>query len=194
MEIEILFKKNKGFIKAKELKKRNLYYQLKKMIKAGIVEKIGTGLYKHTELATVNDWVEAAKIVDGGIYCLRSACFYYKLSTDIPNEYQIAIEHTRKIVLPDYPNIKLFYWDKQLLNIGVSIINDNGHEFKIYDLEKTICDVIRFRNKIESETLNQVIRNYFKRKDRNINSLYQYAKILRIEKKVNEYVNLFIES
>ena len=192
MELELLFKQNKGFIKAKDLKKRNLYYQLNRMIEEGIVEKISTGLYKHKEIATVSDWFEVAKIVNGGIYCLRSACFYYGLSTDIPNEYQIAIEHTKKIVLPDYPNIKLFYWDKQFLNLGVNIINNNGHVFKIYDIEKTVCDVIRFRNKIDSETQNQVISNYFKRKEKNINLLYEYSKTLRIEKKVNEYLNLFI--
>lgn len=192
MEIESIFKRNQGFIKAKELKKRNLYYQLKKLIDLGLVEKIKPGLYKHIEIAKLNDWFEVAKIVPEGIFCLRSACFYYGLSTDIPNEYQVAIEHTRKISLPDYPAIKLFYWKEQSLDTGINIVHEKKHEFKIYDVEKTVCDILRYRNKIDSETLNQVIKNYLSRKDKNIDLLIKYAQLFGVDKKMNEYINLLL--
>lgn len=64
--------------------------------------------------------VDIRMIVPGGILCLWSAWSVYNLTTQIPNAYYIAIERTRKIVLPDYPEFQLVYQSDNLLSIGAT--------------------------------------------------------------------------
>lgn len=192
MDVISIFKKNKGYLETKSIKKRNLYYQLGKLQEQGFVEKIKPGLYKHLEIASGNEWEDVARMVPDGIFCLRSACFYYTLSTSIPNEFELAVANKRKIHLPQYPFIKLYYWDDKYLDIGAVKIKEGNTNINIYDKHKTVCDVIRFRNKLDDEIVNQVIKNYLNSKDKNIDALYKYAVIFNIEDKIKEYINLFL--
>ncbi len=192
MNVEELFKQNNGYIETTGIKKRNIFYQLHKLQEQGLVERLRPGLYKHFEMSSGNEWEDVAHIVKDGIFCLRSACFYYKLGTDIPNEYQLAIPNKKKIRLPDYPLIKLFYWEEKYLNIGVTNTKVNNTEIHIYDIHKTVCDVIRFRNKLDDELLNQVVKNYLRSKDKNMDTLYKYGVIFKIEDKIQEYINLLL--
>lgn len=66
----------------------------------------------------------------------------------------------------------------------------DGTTIKIYDMERTICDIIRARNKIDPQILNTAIQEYFKRKDSDYIQLMKYAKIFRIEKILRNYMEV----
>ena len=57
----------------------------------------------------------------------------------------------------------------------VSASNEAGHTVKIYDMEKTICDCVRYRNKIGIDTVKECINEYLKRKDKDLNKLIKYV-------------------
>ena len=63
---------------------------------------------------------------------------------------------------------------------------DNGNIIKIYDLERTICDIIKNKNKFDRELYNKAIRNYFYSKEKNDLKLYEYAKKMNIYNKVRK--------
>ena len=58
------------------------------------------------------------------------------------------------------------------------------------ELERSVCDAVKYRNKIGSALLSEIIRNYTKRKDRNLSRLSEYAKKLRVEKTIKEYMTI----
>lgn len=58
------------------------------------------------------------------------------------------------------------------------------------DLERSVCDAVKYRNKIGSALCSEIIRNYTKRTDRNLSRLSEYAKILRVEKTIKEYITI----
>jgi hypothetical protein len=62
----------------------------------------------------------------------------------------------------------------------------------IYDVEKTVCDMIFYRNKLGFEPAIEVLKNYVKRPDRNINKLMEYAKKLRCAKLLREYLEVMV--
>ena len=62
----------------------------------------------------------------------------------------------------------------------------------IYDLEKSVCDAVKFRNKVGKDILNEVLNEYLKRKDRNLEKLIQYAKLLRVEKALKDYLDVLL--
>ena len=132
------------------------------------------------------------KYVKSGIICLYSAWNYYGLTTYIPHEFHIAIEKKSKIRLPDFPPIKLYYWSKSILPIGKVTIEMENNQVDIYDLEKSVCDAVKFRNKVGKDILNEVLNEYLKRKDRNLEKLIQYAKLLRVEKALKDYLDVLL--
>ena len=64
-----------------------------------------------------------------------------------------------------------------------------GNVIRIYDEERTICDLIKHRDRYDSETFVKAIRLYIKRIN-NQNKLFRYARKLGIEKKVFEIMEV----
>ena len=68
----------------------------------------------------------------------------------------------------------------------------DGHEVRIYDKDRLICDCLRYRNKMDKEIFNKAIQNYVKDSKKNISSLMQYAKVLRVQKRVKDLIGVWL--
>lgn len=117
---------------------------------------------------------------------------YYDLTTYNPWQYEIAIERSKKITISEYPPIKLVYFSSKQLELGVVEIDIDGHLVRIYDKEKTICDCIRYRNKIGIDIVKEGITEYIKRKDKDLNKLMKYAEACRVQKILKEYLEVLV--
>ena len=78
------------------------------------------------------------------------------------------------------------------MSLGVVKVCDGVNCFRIFDIEKTVVDIIYYRNKIGIEETREILKNYLKRKDRNVDKLYDYAKGLRCEKVVRTYLEMLL--
>jgi hypothetical protein len=183
-----LFQSQKGYLQAKQLCGRNHYYLLKKLQENGDVVMVKRGLYRHTQMASDNDWIEVCNIVPSGVLCLFSAWQYYGLTTHIPADYHIAIPNKSKMILPTFPPIKLYYWSDTYYNLG----RENHNGISIYCIEKSVCDAVKFRNKVGNDTAIEVLRNYLGRKDRNIDLLLKFAKTIRVEKVIKQFLETML--
>jgi hypothetical protein len=72
----------------------------------------------------------------------------------------------------------LYYWSEGQYLLG---INEVDH-IKIYDIEKSVCDAVKFRNKVGEEIMYEVLKNYMNLKTRNLEKLMSYAQMMRLEK------------
>ena len=67
-----------------------------------------------------------------------------------------------------------------------------GNEVPVYDMERTVCDVIRNRSNIEMQVFQDTLKRYVKRKDKNLRRLMQYAKVLHVEKVLRQYLEVLL--
>jgi len=176
-----LFKSNFGFLKSKDIKGGTQWRALNKMLKDGSVLKVKRGLYRLNDFEQDTSFVEVSNIIPTGVFCMFSAWFYYNLTTTIPFENHIAIAQNKKVQLPNYLPVKLYYLSEKFYQLGITQVDIYNQPVKMYDLEKSVCDAVRFRNKVGMEIAIEVVRNYVRRKDRNLIKLSQYARQLRIE-------------
>jgi predicted transcriptional regulator of viral defense system len=191
--IDEIFTKNKGYLTSKLIRgNRSLYYQLKTMLDAEKVVQIKRGLYRHIDFAEEASWGDVCRIAPQAVICLFSAWRFYELSTQTPTEIHVAIPAKNKVLLPDYPPIKLYYWDKRFYETGIIQTTYNEEQITIYDIEKSVCDAIRYRNKVGTDITSEVLRNYLKRKDRNLDKLMKYAKNMRISTVLNQYLTMML--
>lgn len=110
--------KKKGFVSTKGLSAWQ-EQQLQAAVRKGEAIRLKNGVYADID-ALANTMVDIRMIIPDGVLCLWSAWSVHNLTTQIPNAYYVAIERTRKITLPDYPEFQLIYQSDKLLEIGVT--------------------------------------------------------------------------
>lgn len=188
--LKILFEQNNGYLKASQLPDKPTYNRLLKLVARGIVERVKSGVYHYWSDTTEGTMIDIEKIVPGGVLCLYSAWSYYELSVHIPQAFNIAIEKSRKVTLPVYPPITLYYWKQEYHELGVVEREIGGYKVKIYDLEKSVCDAIKYRTKVGSQVTSEILKSYLKLKNRNLSLLMEYAKKMRVEKILRTYLEI----
>jgi len=186
---------NKKFITTSELKDMGYsYYRIGKLEEDGILSRVNRSTYENLIYkGDENDFFSAEAFVPSGVICLMSAARYYELTNYLPDAVDVAIERKKKVnTLPEWPRIRIFYFDRSRMDLGVTEVQEGENRFHIFDIEKTVVDIIYYRNKIGIEETSEILRNYLKRKDRQIDILYEYAKRLRCEKIVRTYLEVLV--
>jgi len=187
-ERKSIFKTDKAFVKASEITTRTEWRRLHEMLEAGTATKVKRGLYRLKEIDTDIQLLEIAKSFPYAVMCMFTAWQYYALSTYQPYEFHIAVANNKAVKRPDYPPVKVYYLTERIFALGITDIIVQGENVKMYDLEKSVCDAVKFRNKVGLDTTIEVLKAYVKRKDRDLNRLSAYAKTMRIEKKLSDMI------
>lgn len=169
----------------------NPYYGLRKAISEGELVRVKNGVYMLPD-EIADTMIDIESIVPGGILCLYSAWSHYGLGTQIPSAYFVAIDTHRRVVVPSYPPVTLCYWQKKYREIGVVKETISGHEVLITDLEKSVCDAVKFRNKVGLDVCAEVLHSYLARPDKSISKLSSYASQMRIAKTLNTYLEMWL--
>ena len=90
-------------------------------------------------------------------------------------------------------NVQLHYVKKEYLELGLTTVESPfGMKLRTYDLERTICDIVKYRNHMDKEIFTKALKWYAERKDKNLLKLMKYAKKLNIDKKVLEYMEVLL--
>lgn len=186
-------KKQGGYATMKELKEAKFQTRdIKKYVQDYILEKVKPGLYRLSETnfyKNVNlSFVDVCNSVPTGVICLGSAINYYNLSMYNPSEIHIAVMNSEKTVKINFPPVKFYFFRKNQYSLGIEIIKTKYGDIRIYDIEKTICDIFRFKNEYGEEIALEALRNYTKRKDSDYYKLREYSKICRVYSIVNPYL------
>ncbi len=176
-----------GFITTGEVKSRGEYEQLRRATEDGTLMRLRNGVYVEMS-ALANNMIDVERIVPHGVVCLYSAFSHYGLSTQVPSSTCIAIDAKRKVRLPDYPIIDLYYWKRENLEFGIVQKNISGYDVLVTDLERTVCDAVKYRNKIGLDVCGEVIDSYLKKDNRNISLLHEYARKLRVKNILTKYL------
>lgn len=188
-----LFRKYNGIVNTNILKENQInYYQLNKLEEMGKINKLKRGLYALKDINyIVNEIVEAALLVPKGVLCLYSALAHHELTTYTPSEYNFAVSRKeRKPALPDYPPMRLFSYDDDTFDMGIEEIDKDGHVIKIYDLERTICDIVKYRNKLDANVVKESLNNYSASRKKNYTKLLKYAEKMRVKSILNNYLEV----
>ena len=89
--------------------------------------------------------------------------------------------------------VKVFTVKSDLYELGITETQTIfGNTIKLYDIDRTICDIVRSRNNIESQVFQDALKQYSKRRDKNIPKLMEYAEKFRVDKVMREYMGILL--
>ena len=181
---------NNGIILSSDLKKLNIHKQyLKLLCEEDYIEKKEKGVYAKKG-KNVNDFFLTQQRYKTGIFSHNTALYFYHLTDRTPLKYDMTFKNNIRvndeIIEPHY-----IMQDKYELGIAELKLQDKTI-IKLYDIERTIIDILRDRNKIDLQIFNTAIKEYMKRKDKNFIKLSKYAKKFKMENILKKYMEVLL--
>lgn len=161
-------------------------YQIEKKVEKKELYKIEKGIYSNEKFPTELEII--SKKYSKAILTLNSAFFYYELTDKIPEYYYLATDKNARSI--ENKTIKQIFTKRELLNIGLTKMKIENVEVNIYDKERMLIELIRYKTKLPYELYKDVLNNYRRIKDElNFIKLYKYAQNFN-----NSYIMKTIET
>mgnify|MGYP000038915122 FL=1 len=157
------------------------------------LEAVSRGVY-----STGSGWVDELYVLHqrcpNAVFSHDEAFYYHGLIDREPFIHTLTIYsgyNSHRLTADG--SCKVYTVKRELLDIGKSVVKDNdGNLIPMYDLERTICDLMRSRNSIEVQDFNSALKAYVSRKDKNLNQLMEYAKLFRVDNVIRRYMEVLL--
>ena len=187
--------KDQKIFSMQELKSNGFtQYKVSKLVDEGKLIKLNKSYFENTEYqGEESDFYYAEAYAPKGVICLLSAAVYYHLTTFIPDAIDVAIPRKTKIsTMPDWPRMNVHYYTNDRHGLGVTKVKEGKNEFQIYDMEKTVVDIVFYRENVGIEETKEILVTYLQRDDRNLNRLLKYAEMMKCEKIMRQYLEVLV--
>lgn len=184
-----LAKINNGIVTTKDVTKNNIpRIYLTKLIKDKKLFRIDRGIYSTNKINVdplYSMQTKSKKIIFSHFTSLNIQGFH----KNIDSEEQISVPQSYNA--KKFINLKVFYNNKKTFNEGLIEYEYKGQKLKIYDIERSVCDIIKDRHRFNEDKYNKFINYYFNLEHLNYNKLFKYSSSLKVSKLVHHYLSLF---
>ncbi len=154
--------------------------------------KVAHGLYK-TEDAWDDELYVVGKSNSKIIFSHETALFLNDLMEREPYDISVTVyagynaTHLRK------QNIRVYQLNKEMYEIGKTVAYTQfNHQVQVYDIERTLCDLVRNKDKVDIQIYSTAWKLYLKRKDKDIPKLMRYSKKFNIEEFIRNYLEVIL--
>ena len=192
--VNFVNKKN-NVITTKEFKDAKIgFYYINKLIEDNYISRIGNGLYGKTD-SFEDEYFIIQNRYKNAIFSYNTALFFLNKTEVTPNIIDITIPNDYNVSSINTKQIRVHYASRENIELGViKLTSPFGNIIKAYNLERTICDIVKNENKcgLDIEQRNKIIKNAFANNEIDGTILMQYAKKLKCEKKIKVIMEVMI--
>lgn len=122
-----------------------------------------------------------------------TALYLHDLSDRDPLSYTVTVPTGYNTKNLNKEGLTVFSVKKELYEMGVSFASTPfGRVVRVYNVERTLCDMVRSRNRMDGALLPDALKRYVHREHKNISLLMRYAKIFRIENFFQQYLEVLL--
>ena len=185
--------KNNGYVTTSQVNKENIpRIYLKSMTDKGFLEKSDRGSYI-TPSTFDDEMFNLQNRFKRGIYSHETALFLHDLTDRTPIRYTMTFPAGYNATAVKNSNVITYYSIKERYEIGITTIaTPCGSEVKIYNQERTLCDLLQKRSTVELQVLTQAIKSYTQQSKKDIPLLSEYAKLFKVEKQLRPYLEVLL--
>ena len=168
-------KNNGGYITTKELEENNINrYFLTKMIERKQIKRITRGYYGLADY-NADEYYKIISASEKAVFSMNTALYLHNLSDRTPLVYDITVPYYYGGSLRTNKNVNLYFVKSSILNLGkTEMTSPFGMKIRVYDKERTICDIVKNRNNMDMEIFSKAIKTYMKSSDKNLKKLIKY--------------------
>ena len=163
-----------------------------KYVKAGVMERVRQGIYTLPD-SVHDDMYTMMLRSENIIFSHDTALFLNGLSDRTPFEHSITIPQTASLPRTLIGECVCYYIKPELHSLGmIKKKTTIGNEVRCYDPERTICDLLRSRNRLDEEMVISAMKNYAAYKEKDLNKLGSYAEKFRITSILKKYLEVLL--
>ncbi|AWW28123.1 type IV toxin-antitoxin system AbiEi family antitoxin domain-containing protein [Acetobacterium sp. KB-1] len=161
-------------------------------IKEKKLEQVAHGVY-----ASADAWIDTLYLIHlrskQAVFSHETALFLHDLTDREPAPYSITVKTGYNPNRLKADGVQVYTVKPELHGVGCTTAQTSfGHTVPVYDMERTICDLIRSRKGVEIQTFQDAIKQYVRCKDKNLRTLMQYASLFRVEKILRQYLEVLL--
>lgn len=185
--------KNNGYVTTKMVNDAGIHRMyLTKMKNMGFIENVEKGIYTYNTVIPDSYYILSIS-TPRIIFSHMTALYFHGLSIKAPDE-SLDITVPKKYNNSKLKNYDVFYVNDEVYELGLTKVKTPmGNTVRCYDIERCICDIIRSKKRMDIEHVKHSVREYTKRKDKDITKLSIYADKLGVKKEVIDFVGMLYE-
>lgn len=186
-------KKNRNIITTSQVQQLGFSKTLlTKYVKAGLLKRTGHGVYILPE-EVIDDMymlmLHSSKI----IFSHDTALFLNGISERTPFRHTVTIPNNSSLPIKIKDECDCFYIKPELHKIGmIEKTTTFGNKVRCYNIERTVCDLLRSRSRCDEETVVSALKNYAALNKKDLNVLSEYAKHFRVDKTLKHYMEVLL--
>lgn len=191
--LKVLIDERGGLIFTKEITKAGIpRVYVSQLVEHGILERLERGAYI-TKDALDDEMYRLQAKYPSVIFSHDTALFLHDLSDRDPLQYTVTVPAGYNAQNIKNSGVKVFSIRKEFYGLGVTTANTSfGREVKTYDVERTICDLLRSRNQMDIAVVTDAVKRYSKRRAKNLPLLMRYAKIFKVTNILRSYLEVLL--
>jgi len=188
-----LIEQKKGYVTTKEVTEEGIHREyLALLIEEGKLIRTGPGLYQ-----VPNIWEDRLFNIQKKkkhlVFSHGTALFLHGLTDREPIEYSVTLPTGYNTTQIKNDQLKTYTIKKSLFDLGKTQLETSyGNMIIVYDLERTICDIIRSRNRLDKQLVNETLKNYVSDHRRDLVKLMSYAKDMHIDNILKTYMEILL--
>lgn len=187
-----IMKNNNEIITPAQLEEKGISrVYLSNMEKEGIIERIERGIYVTKDFKYDEYYLFQLKYPKA-IFSYNTALYFYEMTERTPIKMDVTVyREYNPHRFKDFVNV--YKVNKEFFDLGVvEKKSPQGMKVKTYNLERTVCDIIKDKDSIDIEIRNKAIKKVIKSKEFNASKMFEYAKKMNIYDKVKNYMEAII--
>ena len=193
---EIIFEmleKNNGFITSAQVTEAGLQRRvLSELVAVDKIVRVERGIY-----ALPNVWEDEMFFLQHryakGIFSNETALYLHGLSDRTPQVYTLTIPHKYNAPGIKKQNIKVKFVTDEIYGLGImEMPSPLGNPVRVYDKERTLCDIVKGNNSCDIQLVNQAMKVYVTSPDKDMAKLFEYAERLRVKPKILRYMEVLL--
>lgn len=162
------------------------------MVEKNILERAAHGIYISAD-SFGDDMLVKQIAVPKLIYSHETALFLHGLTDRTPDIYSVTVPSSYKPSRQIQDNCKVYYISAKLYSLGVTEKKSSmGNLVRVYDRDRTICDVLRSRNRMDIQIVTDAVRQYAAAPGKDLNRLYRYAEQFKITGIMRQYMEVLL--
>jgi len=188
-----ILKAQNGILLTSDLRKHGIARTYLSILeKNGEIQRVSRGVYS-TNGSITDEMAGLQARYQRAIFSHETAAYLLAITDRTPLFYSVTVPTGYNATALKASGVKVYYVNRSAYLTGlITVKSPHGNDIKTFDLERTICDLLRSRNQIDVQQVNEPLKRYVGRKDRNIDLLYKYAKKFRVEKTVRDTIEVLL--
>jgi len=188
-----MFSENNGFITSTQVTEAGLQRRLlSRLVSENKIYRVERGIY-----ALPDVWEDEMFFLQyrysKGVFSNETALYLHGLSDRTPQAFTLTFPHGYNAAGVRKHNVRIKFAKQEIYDLGITKMpSPCGNLIRVYDKERTLCDIVKGNNSCDIQIVNQAMKNYAASTAKDMAKLINYAERLRVKPKILRYMEVLL--